>query len=1032
VLAAKPDQAHVAWYNFIFRLCVSYRKVNAVTRPFRFPTPRCDDAVRGIRGNYFITKDLDCGYWQVKLDKMSQEKTAFYVPDGKKHWKVMPMGATNAHPFFVAMAERMRFEWNQLAKTRGIKLCSTTMSRRGKDDPDAKTIVDDVLLYAYSAETLLEYFEMVLVVLQHYRVTVKLRKCRFIQTIAEFVGMDILSHDNTPAKSKDEAFQKMTYSISFTDLRGFIGFLGFYQEFIPLYEVRIDPFRRLLKDAPPPGSLSKEEEASLLEQEWKDEHKKLFDALRSEASSSPMLARPSEEKRFCLRTDWSSLGRGAVLAQPRDDPAAIEAMDREIAGDKCEFYLTISNTAKRLRPISFISKCVTTQSEKTLHSYMGEAGTGVWAMEKFRFYLFGKEFTWICDCSGLINFFETNELPTHQAQRWKLFMLQFNFTIVHRLDRMTRDVDMLSRYNNWVKEMRDTDKQGAMETFTKNSQPETAQGHKLTALMIQPAQAPPLVQYRSAQKIGPIGAPLSELASATTTHRNIWTINLPHSTEESITITGIQGNVMSRMSTQINRTQGGIKPIQQAQNSRAAEVHGKIHWIMAEFPLDETDANVTTILELIAVALRLHSLKGIILFLNDARSDKMHPIEKRIRHFPGLSEWYSGSAVIQNTTHAGGGIEKATRMVVIHEEMEPITATTTTITLHLLPANMNEALDSRPDIIDDYDWPNATEMNPDTAEQYNVRLSATTTMFEEGQTLTKRVFDPEHPGPSIDNATQNQFHEAPFGALLYDEIYGTFCQGIRPHEFLRLMGEPDDIQAENEWTNDEFYDRMKWRVPTTTLQGAAQTIFLTELATVGPVKDLFSQPRGQANLPVLLNRANINKWTTIPLPTKHKWQQATNQDHDLKHIMEAIKSNNPVKKDELNEKAWFTEWKGNHLEEEGGLIYHYEAPKRSRLRQLRTRVVPTAFITTILTACHTSPISGHTDKTKTYYRVATRYWWPTMTRDITEFVLSCAYCRLSNATSHEAQSILQAIETQEPFDVIFLDVWTPGDFPAKW
>jgi hypothetical protein len=49
--------------------------------------------------------DLDCGYWQVKLDKMSQEKTAFYVPGGKKHWKVMPMGATNAHPFFVAMVE---------------------------------------------------------------------------------------------------------------------------------------------------------------------------------------------------------------------------------------------------------------------------------------------------------------------------------------------------------------------------------------------------------------------------------------------------------------------------------------------------------------------------------------------------------------------------------------------------------------------------------------------------------------------------------------------------------------------------------------------------------------------------------------------------------------------------------------------------------------------------------------------------------------------------------------------------------------
>ena len=257
-----------------------------------------------------------------------------------------------------------------------------------------------------------------------------------------------------------------------------------------------------------------------------------------------MLARPSDEKRFYLRTDWSSLGRGAMLAQPSDDPEAIKAMDREIAEGKCEFDLTISNTPKRLRPISFISKRVTTQSEKALHSYMGEAGTGVWAMEKFRFYLFGREFTWICDCSGLINFFETNELPTHQAQRWKLFMLRFDFTIVHRPDRMMRDVDMLSRYNNWVKEMRDKGQLGAMAPPT-TTEPEAADGHKLTALMIQSAQAPPLVQYRSETRVGPAGAPLSELASATTTHRNIWTINLPRSTEESIVNTGIQGNVMS-------------------------------------------------------------------------------------------------------------------------------------------------------------------------------------------------------------------------------------------------------------------------------------------------------------------------------------------------------------------------------------------------------------------------------------------------------------------------------------------------------
>jgi hypothetical protein len=120
-----------------------------------------------------------------------------------------------------------------------------------------------------------------------------------------------------------------------------------------------------------------------------------------------------------------------MLAQPSDDPEAINEMDREVKGGKCEFDLTISNTTKRLPRIAFISKWGNTQSKKALHLFMGEAGTGVWAMDRFRFYLLGQEFTWICDCSGLINVFEANELPTHQAQRWKLFMLRFDFTIVH-------------------------------------------------------------------------------------------------------------------------------------------------------------------------------------------------------------------------------------------------------------------------------------------------------------------------------------------------------------------------------------------------------------------------------------------------------------------------------------------------------------------------------------------------------------------------------------------------------------------------
>ncbi len=40
VLAAKPNQEHVHWSEYVFRLCVSYRKLNAVTRPFAFRITR--------------------------------------------------------------------------------------------------------------------------------------------------------------------------------------------------------------------------------------------------------------------------------------------------------------------------------------------------------------------------------------------------------------------------------------------------------------------------------------------------------------------------------------------------------------------------------------------------------------------------------------------------------------------------------------------------------------------------------------------------------------------------------------------------------------------------------------------------------------------------------------------------------------------------------------------------------------------------------------------------------------------------------
>jgi hypothetical protein len=44
--------------------------------------------------------------------KSSKDRTAFFSSNGKKHWNSMPMGAMNAHAFFVAMVSKMEIKWN--------------------------------------------------------------------------------------------------------------------------------------------------------------------------------------------------------------------------------------------------------------------------------------------------------------------------------------------------------------------------------------------------------------------------------------------------------------------------------------------------------------------------------------------------------------------------------------------------------------------------------------------------------------------------------------------------------------------------------------------------------------------------------------------------------------------------------------------------------------------------------------------------------------------------------------------------------
>ena len=183
-----------------------------------------------------------------------------------------------------------------------------------------------------------------------------------------------------------------------------------------------------------------------MQQLWTEDHNNLLDELKKEILSHVTLARPDFNVPFILKTDWSSHARGAVLCQPDPDhpdtPRLIMALKETLV---CPFDLTKSGP--QLQPILFISR-MNTKPEQSQHSYIGEAITGWWAMNKLKKYLLGNTFIWLTDCSGLKRFFETSDDPPHHLiQRKRAELLQFDYIMNHRPARMMCECDMMSRYN---------------------------------------------------------------------------------------------------------------------------------------------------------------------------------------------------------------------------------------------------------------------------------------------------------------------------------------------------------------------------------------------------------------------------------------------------------------------------------------------------------------------------------------------------------------------------------------------------------
>ena len=89
------------------RLCIHLCQLNACTIKDAYSLPRIEETLDCLGGSIIFTSlDLKSGYWQVEMDEMSKQLTAFTVgPLGFYKCERMPFGLTNAPATFQRLME---------------------------------------------------------------------------------------------------------------------------------------------------------------------------------------------------------------------------------------------------------------------------------------------------------------------------------------------------------------------------------------------------------------------------------------------------------------------------------------------------------------------------------------------------------------------------------------------------------------------------------------------------------------------------------------------------------------------------------------------------------------------------------------------------------------------------------------------------------------------------------------------------------------------------------------------------------------
>ena len=262
------------------RVCIDPRHLNQwIKRPI-FQLPDIDALMSELGGaSYFLTLDLESGFWQIPVTESTSKLLTFATPFGNFQYLRLPYSVCSGPQEF---------------HRRVVQAVAMI--------PGVLVYIDDIVIFA---ETIKEHNVrlalLVLKALKEAGFMLNETKCKYAQKRIKFLGHIVEGGKLRPNPDKIAAIKNFPTPTNHKELRSYLGLVGWLRKFHSDLMINLSVFRPLQKDSEPFI--------------WTEAHSKAMTAINHMLSDELALELFEPGETLELWTDASPYGLGAVLLQ---------------------------------------------------------------------------------------------------------------------------------------------------------------------------------------------------------------------------------------------------------------------------------------------------------------------------------------------------------------------------------------------------------------------------------------------------------------------------------------------------------------------------------------------------------------------------------------------------------------------------------------------------------------------------------------------------------------------------------------------